>query len=66
MNMTKRIVDTILVSFTKVEDKNNPDNGLLVIGRKRLNESVEAINAFEGKEANDIYKKLIAEAKVKN
>ena len=64
--MTKRIVDTILVSFTKVEDKNNPDNGLLVIGRKRLNESVEVINAFEGKEANDIYKKLITEAKAKN
>lgn len=64
--MTKRIVDTILVSFTKVEDKNNPDNGLLVIGRKRLNESVEVINAFEGKEANDIYKKLITEVKVKN
>ena len=64
--MTKRIVDTILVSFTKVEDKNNPDNGLLVIGRKRLNESVEVINAFEGKEANDIYKKLITEDKVKN
>lgn len=57
--MPKRIVDTLLVSFTKVEDKDNPDHGILVVGKKRLNESVEIINAFEGKEANDIYKKLI-------
>lgn len=57
--MTKRIVDSVIVSFTKVEDKDNPTNGVLVVGRKRPNESMEIVNAIEGIDAEVLYKKLI-------
>ncbi len=47
--------DTLLVSIS-FSDK---DTGVLVIGRKRKNESIEIINAFQGEEALDLYKKLV-------
>ena len=50
-----RLSDTILVSFAR----ETPDSDLiLIVGRKRSNESVKITNAFEGKEALDIYEKL--------
>ena len=42
--------DTILVSIS---------NDILVVGRKRMNESVEIINAFKGDEAKELYERLI-------
>lgn len=39
------MIDTILVS---VDFSNNEDTGVLIVGRKRLNQSVEIINAFQG------------------
>jgi hypothetical protein len=39
------VIDTILVS---VDFSNNEDTGVLIVGRKRLNQSVEIINAFQG------------------
>lgn len=50
------MIDTILVS---VDFANNDDTGVLIVGRKRMNQSVEVINAFQGKEAKELYKKLI-------
>lgn len=50
------MIDTILVS---VDFANNDDEGVLIVGRKRMNQSVEVINAFQGKEAKELYKKLI-------
>lgn len=41
--------DCILVSIT---------NDILVVGRKRPNESVEIINAFQGEEARELHSKL--------
>ena len=35
------------------------DTGVLVVGRKRKNESIEIINAFQGEEALELYKKLV-------
>ena len=52
--------DTILVS---VDFTNGKDTGVLVVGRKRPNQSVEIINAFQGKEAEDLYLKLITPVK---
>lgn len=49
------MLDTLLVSISH----NDNDNGVLLVGRKRLNESVEIINAFEGEVAIDIYNMLI-------
>ena len=45
----------------------NPDTGntVLIVGKKRPNESVDIINAFEGDEAREIYKKLITKKEVK-
>ena len=47
--------DTLLVSIS-FSDK---DTGVLAIGRKRKNQSVEIVNAFQGEEALDLYKKLV-------
>lgn len=47
--------DTLLVSIS-FSDK---DTGVLVIGRKRKNESIDIVNAFQGEEALDLYKKLV-------
>ena len=50
-----RLSDTILVSFARETPASDP---ILIVGRKRRNESVGIINAFQGKEALDIYEKL--------
>lgn len=50
------MLDTILVSVNFSE---KDGTGALLVGRKRMNQSVEIINAFQGKEAIDLYKKLI-------
>ena len=47
--------DTLLVSIS-FSDK---DTDVLVVGRKRKNQSIEIINAFQGEEALDLYKKLV-------
>lgn len=49
------MVDTILVS---VDFSNKNDTGVMVVGRKRMNQSVEIINAFQGEEAKELYKRL--------
>lgn len=47
--------DTILVSYVKPSNDAVP---VLVVGRKRPNQSVEIINAFQDDEATDLYTKL--------
>lgn len=47
--------DTLLVSIS-FSDK---DTGILVVGRKRKNQSIDIVNAFQGEEALDLYKKLV-------
>ena len=47
--------DTLLVSIS-FSDK---DTGVLVVGRKRKNQSIEIVNAFQGDEALELYKKLV-------
>lgn len=50
-----KTADTLLVGidFSKGEDV-----GVLVVGRKRPNESIEIINAFQGEEARWMYERL--------
>lgn len=50
------MVDSILVS---VHFSNKNNTGVLIVGRKKMNQSVEIINAFQGDEARELYKKLI-------
>lgn len=47
--------DTLLVSISFSEK----DKGVLVVGRKRTNQSIEIVNAFQGDEALELYKKLV-------
>ena len=47
--------DAIIVSY----DDHSNDVPILIIGRKRLNESTEIINAFDGDEAKELYERLI-------
>ena len=57
MNKKQRLLtDTLLVS---INASTNGDETVLLVGRKRLNESVEIVNAFQGKDAMDLYEQLI-------
>lgn len=58
----KSITDTILVS---IDLSRNNENAVLVVGRKKPREAVDVINAFDGEEALELYKKLIT-PKAKN
>lgn len=41
-------------------DFSNKDEGVLIVGRKTQNQEVDIINAFQGKEAANIFAQLIA------
>ena len=58
--MEREIQDTILVS---VDFNGNGDLSVMVVGRKRPNQTVEIINALQGKEAEDLYSKLVTPVK---
>lgn len=45
-----KTTDTILVGF---DFTNGKDNGVLIVGRKRPNDSVEIINGFQGEEEHE-------------
>lgn len=47
--------DTLLVGF----DHSQGDIAVLIIGRKGVGENVQIINQFQGKEAEELYKKLV-------
>lgn len=51
----KSITDTLLISIDLSASENN---AVLIVGRKRPNQSVEIVNAFDGEEAVTLYKKL--------
>lgn len=51
----KHLSDVLLVGI----DFSEKDTGVLIVGRKRMNESVDIINAFQGDEARELYEKLI-------
>lgn len=54
------MVDSILVS---VDFSNKDGTGVLIVGRKRMNQSVDIINAFQGDEARELYKKMVTKKK---
>ena len=54
--------DTLLVSISFYEK----DTGVLVVGRKRKNQSIEIVNAFQGDEALELYKKLVTQKEKSN
>lgn len=58
---TMKINESLLVG---VNFTNGEDTGVLIVGRKRPNESVEIINAFQGKEVEELYNKLVGKKEV--
>lgn len=46
---------SVIVSW---DFSNGKDNDILLVGKKNPGKPVEIINAFQGKEAEDLYKKL--------
>lgn len=51
----KSLTDTLLVSIDLSASENN---AVLIVGRKKPNQSVEIVNAFDGEEDVALYKKL--------
>lgn len=51
------MTDSILIGFDRKDD--SIDQAVLIVGKKRPNQSVEIVNAFEGIEAIELYEKLI-------
>lgn len=51
----KAIVDNLIISYVNTANNGRP---LLVVGRKTKNNDVDVVNAFTGKEADDIYNSL--------
>lgn len=47
--------DTLLVGF----DHSHGDIAVLIIGRKDAGEKVQIINQFQGKEAEELYERLV-------
>lgn len=50
------MTDSLIVS---VSFTGGDDTGVLLVGRKANGAEVEIVNAFQGKEAEELYKKLI-------
>lgn len=51
-----KISEAVVVSIDYSESE---DNGIFLVGRKRGKGPIEIINAFQGPEALDMYKKLV-------
>lgn len=49
--------DTVLVGF----DNRHGDPAVLIVGRKAPRDNVRIINQFQGKEAEELYRKLVGE-----
>lgn len=49
--------DTVLVGF----DHSRGDPAVLIVGRKAPGDNVRIINQFQGKEAEELYRKLVGE-----
>lgn len=49
---------SVIVSWDFSESKGGKDRGILLVGEKRPGKGVEVINAFQGEEAWELFKKL--------
>lgn len=47
--------DTLLVGF----DHSNGDIAVLIVGRKEAGNAVQIVNQFQGKEAEELYQRLL-------
>lgn len=59
----KNMNDTLLVGLDISHGK---DVGVLIVGRRRPNESVQIINAFQGEDALRLYNELVTKKEVQH
>ena len=52
----KKTSDSLIIGF---DSSAGEDGTVLIVGRKKPREAVDVINAFDGEEALELYKKLI-------
>ena len=57
------MTDSILVAFDTTGGK---DKDILIVGKKRPNESVEIINAFQDEEAIELWNRLTVKKEKEN
>lgn len=57
-----RVTDSILVSID-FDMTSGPDTAVLVVGKKKKGEAVDILNAFQGEEAMELYRKLTGSGK---
>lgn len=50
-----KLEDTLLIGFNRTSPSSAP---ILIVGRRRMNQSTEIINAFQGDEAVELYERL--------
>ena len=53
------MIDSLLIG---VDFSNTDGTGVLIVGRKRMNQSVEIINAYQGDDARALYEMLTTKA----
>lgn len=58
-----KIAQSVLVSYTRGDDENS---SLMLVGQKQPGKDIVIVNALQGKEANDLWKKLITKKEEKN
>lgn len=56
MEADRGFSDTLLVGFDFVK---GTDEMMCVVGRRRVDESIEIVNVFQGQEAKELYDKLV-------
>lgn len=57
-----KTVGSLIVSWDFSRGENV---GVLLVGEKKINQQVSIVNAFQGKEAHEIYKLLVTKPEVK-
>ena len=50
-----KTTDSVIVAYDFSHGK---DNAVLIVGKKRKNQTVDIVNAFQGEEATELWKKL--------
>lgn len=56
------VTDSILVSVN-FDLSAGPDTAVLLVGKKKKGEAIDIVNAFQGEEAMELYRKLTGSGK---
>ena len=57
------MAESIIASY---DNTNGVDNSVLIVGKKKPGDAIEIINAFQGKEAEELWWKLTVRKENKN